>query len=96
MTYIVNSLARYEVAVARYYYTRGAYVAAANRAQTAVTDYPNVPATEEALYLMMVSYDQLKLTQLRDDAKRVLERNFPKSAYLSGGPQKKSGWLNLW
>src|SRR5204862_22840 len=28
MTYIVNSLAKYEVHVARYYYSRGAYVAA--------------------------------------------------------------------
>jgi hypothetical protein len=31
--YIVNSLAQYEVHVARYYYSRGAYVAAINRAQ---------------------------------------------------------------
>jgi len=30
MTYIINSLAQYEVHVARYYYTRGAYVAAIN------------------------------------------------------------------
>ena len=39
MTYIVNSLAQYEVHVARYYYSRGAYVAAINRAQHAVADY---------------------------------------------------------
>ena len=35
MTYTVNSLAAHEVHVARYYYTKGAYVAAVNRAQAA-------------------------------------------------------------
>ena len=38
MTYIVNSLAEHEVHVARYYLSRGAHLAAANRAQTAITD----------------------------------------------------------
>ena len=39
MNYIVNSLASYEVHVARYYFRRGAYVAAAARAQQAVADF---------------------------------------------------------
>ena len=42
MDYIVNSLADYEVHVARYYFRRGAYVAAANRAQQAVQRVPAV------------------------------------------------------
>jgi outer membrane protein assembly factor BamD len=97
MTYIVNSLAQYEVHVARYYYTRNAYVAAINRAQAAVTDYQNVPATEEALYIMMLSYDALGMTQLRDDSKRVLEKNYPKSEYLARGfKPKDSPWWKLW
>lgn len=97
MTYIVNSLAQYEVHVARYYYTRNAYVAAINRAQVAVTDYQNVPATEEALYIMMLSYDALGMTQLRDDSKRVLEKNYPKSEYLARGfKPKDSPWWKLW
>jgi outer membrane protein assembly factor BamD len=97
MTYIVNSLAQYEVHVARYYYTRNAYVAAINRAQTAVTDYQNVPASEEALYIMMLSYDALKLTQLRDDTKRVLEKNFPQSEFLARGfKAKDSPWWKIW
>jgi len=82
--YIVNSLAAYEVHVARYYYRRGAYVAAANRAQQAVQDYQNSPASEEALAIMVRSYDRLGLSELRDDAERVLQRSFPKSAFLSG------------
>ena len=48
MTYIVNSLAQYEVHVARYYFERGAYVAAISRAQSGWSDYQAVPATEEA------------------------------------------------
>ena len=97
MTYIVNALAQYEVHVARYYYTRNAYVAAINRAQTAVTNYQNVPASEEALYIMMLSYDALQLTQLRDDTKRVLEKNFPKSEFLAQGfKTKDSPWWKLW
>jgi outer membrane protein assembly factor BamD len=97
MTYIVNSLAQYEVHVARYYYTRNAYVAAINRAQTAVTDYQNVPATEEALYIMMLSYDALSMPQLRDDTKRVLEKNYPNSGYLARGfKAKDSPWWKIW
>ncbi len=97
MAYIVNSLAQYEVHVARYYFTRGAYVAAVNRAQTAVTDYPKLDATEEALYLLVRSYDALGLTRLRDDSRRVLEANFPKSAFLARGlDAKKQSWLGLW
>lgn len=45
-------LAQYEVHVARYYYTRGAYVAAINRAQQAIADYRDAPALEEALYIL--------------------------------------------
>jgi len=85
MTYIVNSLAQYEVHVARYYFNRGAYVAAIGRAQNAVTDYQEVPAIEEALYIMTRSYDALGMTQLAADSRRVLEKNYPKSEYLSRG-----------
>ncbi|MEY2688829.1 MAG: hypothetical protein RL375_3027 [Pseudomonadota bacterium] len=85
MVYIVNSLASYEVHVARYYFQRGAYIAAANRAQQAVQDYRDVQAIEEALAVMAASYDRLGLTQLRDDTNRVLQRNYPQSAWLKTG-----------
>lgn len=97
MTYIVNSLAHYELHVARYYYGRGAYVAAINRAQQAISDYQGVPAIEEALFLVVQSYDALGLTQLRDDAKRVLEKNYPKSEFLSRGLKASSDpWWKFW
>lgn len=97
MNYILNSLAEYEVHVARYYYRRGAYVAAANRAQQAVAEFPQAPANEEALFLMMASYDRLQLTPLRDAAERVLRQNYPKSQYLArGGAGYDRPWWQLW
>lgn len=97
MTYIVNSLAAYEVHVARYYYTRGAYVAAINRAEAALNDYRDVPSLEEALYIMVQSYDALGMTQLRDDTKRVMEKSYPKSTYLSRGFKSSSDpWWKIW
>ena len=82
MNYIINSLATYEVHVARYYFRRGAYVAAANRAQQAITDYQQAPSTEEALAILVQSYDKLQLDALRDAAERVLRQNFPDSRFL--------------
>ena len=97
MNYIVNSLAQSEVNVARYYYRRAAYVAAINRAQTAVTEYQNVPASEEALFIMSQSYSALGMNQLRDDTRRVLEQSFPKSEYLTKGYKTVSKpWWQLW
>ena len=97
MTYIVNSLAQYEVHVARHYYQRGAYVAAISRAQTALADYQGVPALEEALYILIQSYDALGMTQLRDDARRVMDSSFPQSEYLRSGFKDPSApWWKFW
>ena len=97
MTHIVNSLSQYEVHVARYYVGRGAYLAAVNRAQAALSDYPNTPALEEALAILVRSYDALGMTQLRDDAQRVLKTNYPKSAFLQQpGGGKGGAWWKLW
>jgi hypothetical protein len=82
MNHIVNTLASGEVRVAAYYLRRGAYLAAANRAQQAVKDYRQSPAIEEALWIMAQSYEQMGLMDLRDDARRVLKATFPDSAYL--------------
>lgn len=94
MRFLVNALASGEVHVARYYYNRGAYVAAASRAQATVVTYPTAPVIEDALWVMVSAYDKLKLPDLRDDARRVLEKNFPKSAHLTGegGPS----WWKFW
>jgi outer membrane protein assembly factor BamD len=97
MTYIVNALAEYEVHVARYYYKRGAYLAAINRAQMALTDYREVPALEEALFIMVRSYDALGMTQLRDDSRRVLEQTFPNGDFTTKGARAADNpWWKVW
>ena len=97
MTYIVNSLAQYEVHVARYYYERGAYVAAVSRAQSAIADYKDAPATEEALYILVRSYDALGLTQLRDDTRRVMDASYPQSSLPQTGFKAKANpWWKFW
>ncbi len=97
MSYIVSTLAQYEVHVARYYYKRGAYMAALNRAQTAVSDYRQVPAVEEALFIMYRSYDALGLTQLRDDTKRVLVATYPNTEFLTKGFRTiDDPWWKVW
>ena len=96
MNYLVNALASLEVHVARYYFKRGAYIAAANRAQIALETYPQAPAIEEALYIMVISYDKLGMQDLRDDADRVFRKNFPNSRYISTGLEKGKPWWQLW
>ncbi|UIF87349.1 outer membrane protein assembly factor BamD [Cupriavidus sp. UYPR2.512] len=89
MQYIVNSLAQHEVHAARYYYRRGAYLAAVNRAQQSLKDYDGAPANEEALYIMNRSYDAMGMKDLRDDTARVMERNFPDSDFIKYGARRK-------
>ena len=97
MRYIVGSLASYEVHVARYYMRRGAYLAAANRAQYAIKTYQTAPAVEEAVFLLAKAYDALGMEALRDDAARVMRTNFPNSRYLSGKEIRPDApWWRIW
>lgn len=96
MKYLVNAMANYEVHVARYYFRRGAYLAAANRAQTAVRDYNGAPAVEEALWIMAQSYDKMGLIDLRDDAMRVFNKNYPKSTLAGNAAKQEKPWWKIW
>lgn len=96
MAFLVNSMARNEVHVARYYYRRGAYVAAVARAQAAIQNYPQAPIIEEAMFIMIKGYDALGLNDLRDDTERVMKTNFPKSEYYTRGLDKPEPWWRLW
>jgi outer membrane protein assembly factor BamD len=98
MRYIVNSLAEADVIVARFYYQRGAYLAAANRAQLAIRDYDRAPAVEEALYILYKSYEKLGMVELSNDTARVFELNFPDSPMLQTGMRSKKDrkWWQIW
>lgn len=97
MTYIVNSMAASEVHVARYYFERKAYVAAINRAQSALTDYQNVPAQEEALAILVRSYEALGMPALAADARRVLEKTYPgRDPRSERVKPPQDPWWKLW
>ena len=95
MRYLTNALGMYEVHVAEYYYNRGAYVAAANRAQASLVNHPRTPSNEIALDLMVRAYGKLGLTQLADDAHEVLAKTFPNSTYLAQNAAAKP-WWKVW
>ncbi len=92
MNYLVNSLASAEVNVAEYYLRRGAYVAAVNRAQYAMSNYPKTPAIERALQVLVKSYDAMGLTSLRDDTLRTLSATYPEANVALGD----KSWWQFW
>jgi outer membrane protein assembly factor BamD len=94
MDFTVNMLAEYEVHVANYYMRHKAYVAAANRAKESVVEFPQTASTPEALGIMVEAYDKLGLNLLRDDAQRVLDKNFPNSAFAEAN--KNKAWWKFW
>ncbi|WP_027008867.1 outer membrane protein assembly factor BamD [Conchiformibius kuhniae] len=82
MTRLVEALGGHEIAIARYYAKRGAHLAANNRAQRIVQQFQNTSYPEEALAIMVFTYEKMGKTQLADDARRVLQTNYPNSSYL--------------
>jgi outer membrane protein assembly factor BamD len=92
MVYLSNAMGMYEVHAARYYYNRGAYLSAVNRAQAALINFPQTSSNEEALALMVRSYEKLGLTDLANDSRRVLEASYPNSEWATGNPRKKAWW----
>lgn len=77
MLYIKERLARYENNVADYYLRRGAYVAALNRAKSALERYNGADGNEQSLKIMAEAYDNLGMSDLAADTRRVLAANFP-------------------
>jgi outer membrane protein assembly factor BamD len=96
MKFLVNTMAEHEIYVAKYYLKREAWVAAANRATAVVKTYPNTPAMEQALAIMVVAYDKLQLPELSKDAQRILLLNFPNSKYATGVSLDGKAWYRFW
>ena len=80
MVFLRNRLAAYENNVADYYIRRGAYVAAINRAKYALEHYPEAPELEKTLQILVVAYEQLGMTDLATDTRRVLRQTFGDAA----------------
>ncbi len=83
MAYLFEAQARHEIHVARYYYSRGAYVAAVNRSKYALENFPQTLATEDALGIQVMAYKRMGLDALYSDTMRVLRLNFPQSRYIA-------------
>jgi outer membrane protein assembly factor BamD len=97
MVYIVNTLAQHEMHVARYYMNREAYLAALNRAKYVLEYYPKSEAVEDALVMMVSAYDYMGLTDLKEDAVRVLKTNYPENPLLTGNlVQEERVWWKFW
>ena len=95
MVYLRNRLASYEVHVARYYFKRGAYVAAAQRAKSAIEQYDGAPAEREALELMIQSYDRLNLPTLAAQTRQVYDANYSGDVRQAQAEVKRS-WWKVW
>lgn len=83
MVYIKNRLAKYEIAIARFYMRRQAYVAAANRGKYVLEYYSDSSQLQQALEIMVECYDQLGLDELKSNAMKTLKLNFPDSSFVS-------------
>ncbi|WP_373510651.1 outer membrane protein assembly factor BamD [Thiocapsa sp.] len=87
MLYLRNNLAKHEVNVARYYMRRGAYLAAANRANYVIERFQRTSAVESALEILVDAYTALDKAELAADAKRVLDLNRADGRFISDEPE---------
>jgi outer membrane protein assembly factor BamD len=95
MVFLRNRLADYDVAVARYYMKRGAYVAAANRAKQTIEQFDGAPAIRTAVKILIDANERLNLAPLAEQARQVYAYNYPEGEQPLDGPRKKS-WWHIW
>jgi outer membrane protein assembly factor BamD len=80
MIFLRNRLAAHENHVANYYYKRGAFVAALNRAKYTVETYDGAPAVADSLYIIIAAYEKLGMQDLATDTRSILAANYPDAA----------------
>ena len=96
LKYLVNAMAQYEVHVAAYYLRHNAYLAAANRAQTVISDYSGSPSARQALLIQIRAYEALDLKDLHGDAERVFQLNYQVSSTAPQPTKEGKPWWQLW
>ncbi|WP_252272657.1 outer membrane protein assembly factor BamD [Pseudomonas subflava] len=85
MVYLRNLLAAYEIHAGRYYLTRQAYVAAANRGRYVVENFQETPSVGDGLALMVEAYQRLELNDLAATSLETLKLNYPDHPTLVDG-----------
>ena len=83
MIYLRNSLAQFEIDVAKFYLRNKAYVASADRSQYVIEHYQQAPQTGDALAILTRSYLALDHKELADQTRQVLALNYPNHPYLT-------------
>jgi outer membrane protein assembly factor BamD len=84
MQFLINTLSRSDISIASYYLRRGAYIAAINRANKVLKEFPQTRQTRDALQIMVQAYNAMGQNDLRDDAQRVLDLNIAKDGIKPG------------
>ena len=92
MDFLVDAMARHELSVARYYLRRGVWLGAVNRAQDILVRFPDSPERRGALEILVEGYDRMGMPELRDDARKVLAKNYPEDAMAREG-RNRPGWF---
>ena len=87
MVFVRSRLARFNLGVARFYFIRGNWVAAAARANRIVTEFPGTSATKPALKIMMQSYKALGEDTLAAQAKAWYDHNYEASSSAEDAQQ---------
>jgi len=80
----------------RYLVEAMAFVAAINRAQNVIRDYPASPSVRNALRIQIRAYDALGMKDLRDDAERVFELNYKTNSAAQINPDAEKSWWKFW
>ena len=81
LIFLRDSMAKHEVYIARYYLKRGAYLASSERSKYMLEKYPGAPATEDALIILIESYNKLEMINLAKITADVLTENFSNYSY---------------
>ncbi|MGY5452302.1 outer membrane protein assembly factor BamD [Agarivorans sp. MS3-6] len=75
MVYLKDNIARHEIAVARYYIKREAYIGAINRARYIIENFPDTPSAREALDVMAQGYKALGVDDMAAQAEQISAAN---------------------
>lgn len=85
MRYLREQMASYEIAIARYYMKRHAFVAAADRATKVLLNFQKTFYVEEALVIQIEAFNELAMPEEANKAFTLLKSNYPKNKYLKDG-----------
>lgn len=85
MFYLRELMASQEIAVARYYMKRHAFMAAANRSKQVLIHFQGTPYVEESLVIQIEAFDLLEMKEESNRALTLLKRYYPNNQYLKDG-----------